>query len=156
MFTSTNVGLGAGPPARLKFLAAAVSPLTESIAASSLVSAAVTSVLALGGTALCAASRNADACWYPSHDTCSPFMIFICSACCAVSPAAVTTDLGSGFTVSGCVYDRPSTVRRNVYVPGTTNGPSGDGGVSPGFAASSYVCANTGGASYRRSQLTRF
>ena len=59
--------------------------------------------------------------------------------------AAVATDLGSLVTVADCVYARPFTVRRSVYVPGSTNGPSGDGGVSPGFAAFSNVCANAGG-----------
>ncbi len=36
---------------------------------------------------------------------------------------------------SGCARTRPSTVRRTVYVPGTTQGPRGARGVSKAIAA---------------------
>ena len=43
-----------------------------------------------------------------------------------------------------------------MYTPGGRSGPSGDGGVSPGFALISNECENAGGSSVRRSQFTRF
>ena len=40
-----------------------------------------------------------------------------------------------------------------MYTPGGTSGPSGDGGVRPGFALISNECVNAGGSSVRKSQL---
>jgi hypothetical protein len=41
----------------------------------------------------------------------------------------------------------PSTVSLSVYVPGIATGPSGDAGVSPGFALISNECVNAFGES---------
>ena len=42
-----------------------------------------------------------------------------------------------------------------MYVPGMATSPSGDAGVSPGFALISKLWENAGGASCRRSQFVR-
>src|SRR5260370_27000919 len=54
------------------------------------------------------------------------------------------------------MYDCPSTDSLTMYTPGTTSGPSGDGGVRPGLALISNECVKAGGGSYRKSQFVRF
>src|SRR5206468_5237758 len=76
-------------------------------------------------------------------------------SCCARRAASDVVDRGSAFTATVCVEVRPSAVSFRVYVPGRTSGPSGDGGVSPGFALISNVCENASGELYRRSQFVR-
>src|SRR3954470_3772394 len=91
--------------------------------------------------------RAVSVCWNAAHARRSAAFNFLINASCALSAATLAGDLGSLVTVTFSLRDFPLTVRRIVYVPGGTSEPSGDAGVSPGFALISNECVNAGGAS---------
>ena len=64
--------------------------------------------------------------------------IFTSASCCAARSAGEMCTRGSSFTVSVRAVVRPSTVRRTVYVPGSTSGPCGANGVRCGTAEMGY------------------
>src|SRR5439155_1185322 len=74
--------------------------------------------------------------------------------CCASAPGT-SCARGSIRTTSGWVRVSPPTASRTAYRPGSTHGPRGSRGVSPGIAEMGYSCRIAGGGSPCRSHTKR-